>query len=42
MSKIGIINCYNESKECTSFGCFRAFNERVATFKNYVNAFRRW
>ena len=35
MSKIGIINCYNESKECTSFGCFKAFNERVAAFENH-------
>jgi len=41
MSKIGT-NCYNESKECTSCGCFKAFNERVAAFENYVNAFRRW
>lgn len=35
MSKIGIINCYNESKECSSFGCFKAFNDRAASFKNY-------
>jgi predicted metal-binding protein len=35
MNKIGIINCYNESRECSSFGCFKAFNDREASFKNY-------
>lgn len=35
MSKIGIINCYNESRECSSFGCFKAFNSRKASFENY-------
>ena len=35
MSKIGIINCFNESKECTSFGCFKAFSDRNASFVDY-------
>jgi predicted metal-binding protein len=35
MSKIGIINCYNESKICSSFGCFKAFNDRGSAFEDY-------
>lgn len=35
MNKIGIINCYNESKMCSSFGCFKAFNDRTASFEKY-------
>ncbi|GLC31703.1 CGGC domain-containing protein [Clostridium omnivorum] len=35
MSKIGIINCYNESRTCSSYGCFKAFNNREGSFKNY-------
>lgn len=35
MSKVGIINCYNESKICSSFGCFNAFNKKEGSFKNY-------
>lgn len=35
ISKIGIINCYNGSRKCLSFGCFKAFNSREASFKNY-------
>lgn len=35
MKKIGIINCYNESKQCPGTGCFNAFNGRAASFKDY-------
>lgn len=35
MKKIGIINCYNQTKKCPGTGCFDAFNKKEASFKNY-------
>ncbi|MDD7794321.1 CGGC domain-containing protein [Clostridium sp. 'White wine YQ'] len=35
MNNIGIITCFNESKICSSYGCFKAFNDRNASFKDY-------
>ncbi len=35
MKKIGIINCYDVSTRCSSSGCFKAFNERKGSFKDY-------
>ena len=35
MKKIGIITCYNESKQYPGINCFNAFNNRTASFKDY-------
>lgn len=37
MKKIGIINCFEVSKRCSGSGCFKAFNNKAASFENYDN-----
>lgn len=33
--KVGIINCFEVSKRCSGSGCFKAFNNKGASFENY-------
>lgn len=35
MRNIGIINCYNVSKRCSSSGCLKAFYARTGAFEKY-------
>lgn len=35
MKKIGIINCFEVSKRCSGSGCFKAFNNKSASFEEY-------
>lgn len=34
MKKIGIINCFEVSKRCSGSGCFKAFNNKTASFED--------
>jgi len=36
MRKIGIINCYEVSKKCSSSGCFKALHDRTGSFERYA------
>lgn len=36
MRKIGIINCYDVSKKCSSSGCFKALHDRTGSFERYA------
>ncbi|WP_129596648.1 CGGC domain-containing protein [Anaerophilus nitritogenes] len=35
MKNIGIINCYNVSKRCSSSGCFKALYNETGSFERY-------
>lgn len=36
MKKLGIINCFEVSKRCSSSGCLRALGDRTASFERYA------
>lgn len=35
MKKLGIVNCYEVSKRCSSSGCLNALSERTGSFERY-------
>jgi predicted metal-binding protein len=35
MKKVGIINCYKKSKECSGSGCFNSINNKIDSFERY-------